>query len=76
MKPPKKVIDELYLEEIRAARRMSGEEKLLLAIQLSDWACDNTRAGIRDEFPDATSEEVERMLRQRCDLARRLENQL
>ena len=50
---------------------MTGEERLKIALDLHEFACDLARAGIRRQFPDASAEEVERHLRRRIELSRR-----
>jgi hypothetical protein len=57
--------------QIEAYRRMTGEERLAIALRLHDLACDVSRAGIRSQFPNATDEQVERELRRRIQLAYR-----
>jgi hypothetical protein len=51
---------------------MSPEEKLFAGAELFDYACEITKAGIRDQFPEADEEEVLRILRERLVLAERL----
>ncbi len=74
MDPDPKLIDELYREEVRRARAMSPEEKLLAGPQLFDRACRIMADGIRNEYPDADETRVQEILRERLALARRLEN--
>ena len=50
-------------------RQMSGEQRLALALELHELACDVARAGIRHLHPDADAAEVERLLRHRLQLA-------
>jgi hypothetical protein len=66
-------IDELFRERVERARRMSDEQKLLAGPRLFDFACRVSRDGIRAQFPLATEEEVEQLLRERLALGRRLE---
>jgi hypothetical protein len=73
MQPTRKLIDELYREEVLRARAMPGEEKLLEGGRLFDRACRVMADGIRDQFPEADEERVQQILRERLDLARRLE---
>jgi hypothetical protein len=56
-------------EQIALYRRMSGEERLAIALRLHELACDVAREGIRAQHPDADDEEVERRLRLRISLA-------
>jgi hypothetical protein len=73
--PPEtqRLIDELYREELRDARAMPAEQKILAGQQLFESACRMTLAGIRNQNPGASEEECLRMLRARLDLQRRLE---
>jgi hypothetical protein len=74
MNPSKELIDELYREQVLAARAMSPDERFFAGPRLFDFACQVTRDGIRHQHPDASDEQVEEFLRQRLALARRLEN--
>jgi hypothetical protein len=73
--PPatQRLIDELYREELIEARAMSPEQKLLLGEELFAYACSITRAGIRNQFPDADETERRRILERRLELQRKLE---
>ncbi len=44
-----------------------GEQRMLTGIQLFEYACDVTLAGIRHQNPDATPEECEQILRKRLE---------
>jgi hypothetical protein len=57
-------------EQIRRYRCMTGEERLGIALELHELACEIAREGIRRQNPDADSAEVERLLRWRIELAR------
>lgn len=56
--------------QIRRYREMSGEQRLAIALDLHALACDIARAGIQQQFPAATGQEVEQHLRRRLELAR------
>jgi hypothetical protein len=56
--------------QIERYRQMTGEERLKLALDLHEFACDMAREGIRHQFPKADAAEVERRLRERLRLAR------
>ena len=58
-------------EQIMRYRRMTGEQRLALALELHELACDVSREGIRRQHPDADPEQVESLLRRRLELARR-----
>ena len=57
-------------EQIKRYRSMTGEQRLALALQLHELACDVAREGIRRQHPEASVEEVERLLHHRLVLAR------
>lgn len=50
---------------------MTGEQRLKVALDLHEFACNVTREGIRRQFPEATADEVEQHLRRRVELSRR-----
>ena len=56
--------------QIERYRRMSGEERLGLALDLHEFACGVAREGIRAQHPNADEEEVNRLLRERLRFAR------
>lgn len=57
--------------QIAHYRQMTGEQRLGLALDLHEFACDVAREGIRHQHPQADEAEVERLLRQRLEFARR-----
>ena len=48
---------------------MTGEQRLGIALDLHELACDVAREGIRRQFPQADAAEVARRLRERLALA-------
>jgi hypothetical protein len=58
-------------EQIARYRRMTGEQRLAIALDLHELSCDIARAGIRRQHPDANESQVEHHLRRRLELARR-----
>ena len=58
-------------EQIARYRRMTGEQRLAIALDLHEMSCDIARAGIRRQHPDANESQVEHYLRRRLELARR-----
>ena len=56
--------------QIDCYRKMTGPERLGIALELHALACDVAREGIRRQFPDADEAEVERQLRRRLELGR------
>jgi len=59
-----------FQEQVERYRRMSGEERLALALELHELACNVAREGIRHQHPGADEAEIERLLRYRLELAR------
>ncbi|HXR45836.1 MAG TPA: hypothetical protein VN784_00210 [Candidatus Limnocylindrales bacterium] len=57
-------------KQIELYRRMSGEQRLAVALGLHELSCNIAREGIRRQHPDADDAEVERLLRRRIELAR------
>lgn len=74
MEPTQALIDQLYREEIETARRMSIGEKFLEGPRLFDRSCRLMLAGLRHEHPQATEPELRKLLDERLDLLRHLEN--
>ncbi|HEY4270699.1 MAG TPA: hypothetical protein VGM65_01725 [Candidatus Udaeobacter sp.] len=58
--------------QIEKYRAMTGEQRLKLAFDLHEFACDVSRAGTRHQHPDANADEVEQLLRKRIMRAYRL----
>jgi len=58
--------------QIEKYRAMTGEERLKLALDLHELSCEVTRDGIRYQHPEASADEVERLLRERIALAQSL----
>jgi hypothetical protein len=57
--------------QIELYQKMSGQERLQIALELHELACDVAREGVRRQHPDADQAQVERHLRQRLELGRR-----
>lgn len=58
--------------QIERYRKMTGEERLLIALRLHELSCEIAREGIRAQFPNASKEEVEQKLAERIRLSYRL----
>lgn len=56
--------------QIDRYRQMTGEQRLSIALRLHELSCEMARVGIRRQHPQASEEEVNRLLRQRLELAR------
>jgi hypothetical protein len=63
--------DRALQEQIERYRRMTGEQRLAVALDLHELSCNVAREGIRHQNPDAGEAEVDRLLRRRLELARR-----
>ena len=59
-------------EQIKRYRQMTGEQRLKIALDLHEFSCNVAREGIRHQHPNASEDEVERLLRHRLILARTL----
>ena len=57
-------------KQIECYRRMTGQQRLAIALDLHQLSCDIAREGIRRQHPEADAAEVERLLRHRLELAR------
>ena len=57
-------------KQIEQYRRMTGEQRLSVALDLHELSCDIAREGIRRQNPNADAAEVNRLLRRRLELAR------
>ena len=55
-------------EQIERYRRMTGEQRLGIALELHESSCNVAREGIRRQNPGADEAEVERLLRRRLEL--------
>jgi ABC-type Na+ transport system ATPase subunit NatA len=72
MRDPDAALD----EQIALYRRMTGEERLAIALRLHDLGCDVAREGIRAQQTDADEEGVERLLRRRIEIGREIDRQM
>jgi len=57
-------------KQIQIYRRMTGEQRLAIALNLHEMSCEIAREGIRRQHPEASPKEVERLLRRRIELSR------
>ena len=55
--------------QVQAYRRLTGEERLAIALRLHDLSCDIAREGIRRQHPGASEAQVNELLRTRLQLA-------
>jgi hypothetical protein len=59
-------------KQIERYRQMTGEQRLIVALELHEMSCNIARAGIRRQNPNADVAEIERLLRQRIELEREI----
>jgi hypothetical protein len=72
MEPNQALFDELFLSKVRQAQTIPPEERLLHSLRHSDASVAIMRAGVRDQFPSASDEEVEQRLIERTRLVKRM----
>ncbi len=72
MEPIKELADAIYRERVLRARRTPIEQKISAGAELFEAACQVTCDGIRHQNPGIDEAEVQRILRDRLALARRL----
>ena len=64
----------IWREKIDRARRTPPAEKLIDGIELFNWACSVTAAGIRHQHPNWTDEQVRHEIDRRFAMAARRNN--
>jgi hypothetical protein len=74
MEPTKELADAIFWDRVQRARQMSPAQRVQASLELFEFACKVTLAGIRSQFPDADECRVQEILHERLALARRLEN--
>ena len=62
--------DDALKLQIERYRRMTPDERLRVSFDLSAFACEMARDGIRSQSPTASVEEVNRELRRRLEFTR------
>ena len=73
MEPTRDLIDGIERDRIARARQMSPGAKFLAGGELFDDVCDRMRAGIRSQFPHEDDAGVNRILKERLDRLRQVE---
>lgn len=56
---------EFTQQQIERYRQMTGEQRLLIALNLHEMSCEIARDGIRGRYPNATPELIESKLHER-----------
>ena len=62
-----------FREAVEKANKMTPTQCFFAGADLFDYACWITRAGIRNQYPGISEEEVNKLLRKYVEFARRLE---
>ena len=76
MEANRELFDELYRQKIRQARSMTPEQRVLEGLRHSEASLEAMADGVRHQFPGATEDEVQRILRERIEKLRRLKGKL
>lgn len=58
-----------FQKRVEILRRLSGEQRLMLAIEMWRTACQLTRDGVRAQFPNYSDAQVNRELARRIMIA-------
>jgi len=66
-------IDPMFAAQVRQARNMTPEQRVLEGMRLSDLALQIMADGVRHQFPGASEEDVRRLVHQRMQRIRQLE---
>jgi hypothetical protein len=57
--------EQAFQKQLEIYRRMTGGQRVEIALNLHQLSCDVSREGIRHQHPNATPKEVEEYLKQR-----------
>jgi len=66
-------MDDSFWQQVERARHLTGDQRFREGLALCDRAFRLMQDGIRHQFPDATPEEVLRILRERLAVVRAIE---
>ena len=66
--------DDLFRSKVQRARRMTADERMMEGLHLFDRCLSLMRDGIRSTHPEFNSEQVEKEVRRRLAIARRLDD--
>ncbi len=73
MEQIKELADDIYRDRVLRARATPAEEKLVVGPRIFERVCRIMADGIRHQFPEADAARVREILRQRLQIARKLE---
>lgn len=63
---PNDYVEPLNRQQIRKYRRMTGEQRLRIGFEITDFVTRFALAGIRYRHPEASDAEAQRLLRKIC----------
>ncbi len=66
--------DEIFLSKVKRARRMSIDERMMEGLHLFDRCLSLMRDGISASHPEFSPEQIEKEVRRRLAIARRLDD--
>jgi hypothetical protein len=75
MNPSQPLVDDIYRERILRARTMRPEEKFMEGIRLFNQSCAWMEAGIRHQMPNADKATIRRIMIERVQRLRQVEDQ-
>ena len=70
----KELQDSIYREKVLRARKMTDSERLTATLEQIDFAYETMLGGVHMQFPEASSEEASKILKQRLDVLRRMDD--
>ena len=73
MEPTQHLLDSIYREKVLRARNTPPEHKLLAPARLYEYARGISIAGIKNQHPGATPEQIRELFRRRLKIARELD---
>ena len=71
--PTQELLDDIFRRRVLQARRTPPDQRFLDCLKLFERSLGLMRDGIRIQFPQADETEVERILRERLDRVRKME---
>ncbi len=69
-------VRELFHSRLAASERMSAAARFRSGPELWDFACSISKAGIRHDHPEATEEEVDRLLDERIARGKKIRGEI
>ena len=70
----KELMDAIFIDKVRRARQTPMDKKMLDGPRLFDLNCQIMRSGIRAQHPHYNEQQIEKELRRRLAIARRIDD--